>query len=168
MKERAENILTGYLLGIAGKNPSAITGVTSELKEQLAQRIEQLNANSYTEHYYRIKIHRTEIKRYTKNTGRCIITFQSALEAVHYVTDIDNQVIRGDKDFKEQSRFEVDMVYIQERDVVENQYDDAKGLVCPGCGAPVSNLGAKVCNYCGRRIVEYNINVWSFDNITER
>lgn len=168
MKERAENVLAGYLLGIAGKNTGALSGVTSELKEQLEQRIEMLEAGNLTEHYDRLKVHRTEIKRYTKKAGRCIVTFQSALESVHYVTDIDNNVIRGDREFKEQARFETDMVYIQDRDIVENRYDDAKGLVCPNCGAPVTDLGVKVCRYCGRGIVEYNINVWSFDNITER
>ena len=41
------------------------------------------------------------------------------------------------------------------------------GVTCPNCGAPITNLGAKFCEYCGAGIVELNVHVWSFENIEE-
>ena len=38
---------------------------------------------------------------------------------------------------------------------------------CPNCGAPISTLGSKVCEYCGTPIVELNIYAWTFSNIEE-
>ena len=44
-----------------------------------------------------------------------------------------------------------------------NDFDET----CPNCGAPVTNLGAKFCEYCGAGIVELNVHAWSFENIEE-
>ena len=38
---------------------------------------------------------------------------------------------------------------------------------CPNCGAPVTVLGAKVCEYCGSAVREINRYAWSFDRIYE-
>ena len=38
---------------------------------------------------------------------------------------------------------------------------------CPNCGAPLTSLGAKHCEYCGTPIIEYNIKAWTFSNIDE-
>ena len=40
-------------------------------------------------------------------------------------------------------------------------------VTCPNCGAPVTNLGAKFCEYCGAGIIELNVHAWSFENIEE-
>ncbi|MBE5937414.1 MAG: zinc ribbon domain-containing protein [Lachnospiraceae bacterium] len=169
MKERAEGVLTGYLLGIQSKSTGTLTdaAITSELRKQLEDKIELLKLNNRTEHFNDFKIHRTEISRYIKEKGRCIVTFQTAASALHYVTDDNDNVITGDRDFREQSRYSISMVYIQNRDIVENNAVDGNSLNCPNCGAPISNLGDKICSYCGTGIVEYNIRVWSFDDVSE-
>ena len=45
--------------------------------------------------------------------------------------------------------------------------DGALGITCPNCGAPITNLGAKFCEYCGAGVVELNVHAWSFENIEE-
>ena len=141
---------------------------TTELKQKLTDYIGNLTAKDEREHYDSVHIHRTEISQYRKSEGRCIITFQSSLECFHYTSDLsDGAVKSGSKEFKYQTRFNVDLVYIQDRDKVENELDHALGINCPNCGAPLSSLGAKVCAYCGTPIVEVNIYAWNFNNVEE-
>ena len=67
----------------------------------------------------------------------------------------------------EQSRYNTDLVYIQNRALAKDAADNAIGITCPNCGAPVTNLGAKFCEYCGAGIIELNVHAWSFENIEE-
>ena len=119
------------------------------------------------EHFTQVKIHQTEIARYRKEAGRCIVTFQSAVESFHYVTDEANVVVRGSDHTLEQSRYNTDLVYIQNRALAKDAADNAIGITCPNCGAPVTNLGAKFCEYCGAGIIELNVHAWLFENIEE-
>ena len=40
-------------------------------------------------------------------------------------------------------------------------------VVCPDCGAPIKNLGAKFCEYCGSAVEVINSRVWSLEHIKE-
>ena len=51
--------------------------------------------------YEKIRIHRTEISNYEKKQGKCIITFQSAVEHLHYKKK-DGTVVSGDENRLEQ------------------------------------------------------------------
>ena len=126
-----------------------------------------LSANGTWEHFDQIRLHRTEICQYRKAEGRCIITFQTSLECYRYMTDLSQQMISGAKDMKYQTKFNTDLIYIQDRNMVENYLEDALGINCPNCGAPLSSLGAKVCKYCDTPIIEINIHAWSFSNVEE-
>lgn len=167
MRERAENLLISYLRALSEQNVALITDGTTELKDQARHEISMLQAQGQKEFFREIKIHRTEISQYKKSAGRCIITFQSALECTHYVEDGEGRVISGSKEYKYQTRYNVDLVYIQDRNLVEDERDLALGVNCPNCGAPLSSLGAKVCEYCGTPLIEINIHAWSFVNVSE-
>ncbi|MDD6069251.1 MAG: zinc ribbon domain-containing protein [Clostridiales bacterium] len=167
MKERAENVLFSYLRAVTAKNLSILTDGNTELKQQLENHIQMLSAKDLREHFDQIKIHRTEICQYRKTAGRCIITFQSALECYHYITDNSSSIKEGSKEYKYQTKYNTDLIYIQDRNLVENELDNALGVNCPNCGAPLSSLGAKVCEYCGTPVIEINIHAWSFSNIEE-
>ena len=168
MKARANNVLNGYLMAISQGSAGILKDGTTELKQKLTDYIGNLTAKDEREHYDSVHIHRTEISQYRKSEGRCIITFQSSLECFHYTSDLsDGAVKSGSKEFKYQTRFNVDLVYIQDRDKVENELNHALGINCPNCGAPLSSLGAKVCAYCGTPIVEVNIYAWNFNNVEE-
>lgn len=167
MKEKAQNVLTSYLLAINDFNPGRLTEGNSELKNKLEHEIAILKNKDQREHFDKIKIHRTEISGYTKKSGRCIITMQTSVQYYHYVTDNSGRVIEGSRDVLFQSKYETDLIYIQDRALVEGNLGDAEGLNCPNCGAPITNLGSKFCEYCGTGVVTYNIHVWSFSDVRE-
>lgn len=167
MKNRAENVLTSYLQSLDEKNPALLTEGLSELEDKLRLKIEMLRDQDMTEHFQNIKIHRTELKTYRKIKGRCSIIFQSAVQYYHYI-EKGGKIVQGKRDRLRQTRYEVEMIYIQDRDVVENAGEEGAGLVCPNCGAPLPMLGAKICAYCDSPIVAFNIRTWNFSNVEER
>ena len=99
-----------------------------------------------------IKIHKTEIKDYVKRSGTCVIVFQSG---VQYLT--------GTK--KVQARYNTHMMYVQDA----NEYGHANGFAadCPHCGAAITDLGRKFCDYCGSEVIPINIHVWELHDIKE-
>ena len=88
-----------------------------------------------------------------------------AVEHVHYIENIGQTVYDGQKR-KVQSKYEVEMVYIQDRDIISRETTDGYALICPRCGGAITSLGAKKCPYCETPIIEYNIRVWKFNKIT--
>lgn len=164
MKERAENVLVSYLRGIDGQNAALLAEGTEELREKLSMHISMLKAQNIREHYEGIRVHRTEIHQYRKEKGRCSIIFQSAVEYKHY-SEQQGRIIAGRCDLKSQAKYNVRMIYVQDRNVIEDTRDAALGLNCPNCGAPLSGLGAKVCAYCDTPLVEFNIRIWNFSDV---
>ena len=164
MKERAESVLLSYLQGITEENATLLSEGTRELKESLEMKIRALRSEGSRERFERIKIHRTEIHKYRKENGRCSVVYQSAVGCVHYV-EKDGRVIRGKKDMLTQHRYNVEVCYIQDRDVVENVTDTGHALNCPNCGAPLTSLGATTCPYCDSPVVGYNIHTWQFTGV---
>jgi len=166
MQRRAETTLISYLRAIDEENPKLLLNAGPELKANLQLYMGMLKDSGIHENFDDIHIHRTEISRYMKDPGRCIITFQCSLECKHNKIK-DGEVVEGSEEFKYQAKYELDMVYIQDRDKVESDYDKALGYNCPNCGAPVKSLKYKVCEYCGTGLVEYNIKVWTFAAVRE-
>lgn len=166
MKTRAENVLISYLRSVDGANASLLTEGMNELKDNLTMRIEMLNRQGKKEHFQNIKIHRTEIHQYRKQKGRCSIVLQSAIEYIHFV-EKNGEIEKGRNDQREQSRYNIEVIYIQDRDVVENVDDAGLAMNCPNCGAPLPGLGAKKCAYCDSPIVEFNIRTWNFATVEE-
>ena len=167
MKEKAQNTLTSYLLGIHSFDASKLVDGNTELHNKLAHAISIWQNKDQREHFDSIRLHRTEISGYTKKNGRCIITFQSSVQYYHYVTDRDGNIISGKKDVLFQAKYETDLIYIQDRAIAEHNMSSAVGLNCPNCGAPITNLGQKFCEYCGSGIIELNIHAWSFGDVRE-
>ena len=167
MKNRAENVLVGFLQGIDQKSLAKLAeGTTGELREKLSLRINALNNEDAEEHFKNIRIHRTEIKAYRKIKGRCSIIFQSAVQYNHYKKR-NGHVTEGAENRLQQGRYNVEMIYIQDRDMIENQAESGLAMNCPNCGAPLPKLGAKKCLYCDSPITEFNIRIWHFSDVEE-
>lgn len=167
MKGRARNVLLSYLMGVSQRSVEYLKDGNSELKNQLQNHINALELNNRQEYFDDPKIHRTEIAGYRKAAGRCTIVFQSSIQYKHYIMDMNGNVIKGSNSVIEQSRYNVELIYIQDRTLAENDIDGAQSLNCPNCGGPIQNMGAKKCIYCGTPVIEYNIHVWSFSAIHE-
>ena len=125
-----------------------------------------LQNQSQRESFENIHIHRTEIHQYRKQKGRQSIVLQSAVEYIHALKE-NGKLIGGSEERKEQAKYNVELVYIQDQDMVENQEDAGLALNCPNCGAPLPGLGAKKCIYCDTPIVEYNLRIWNFSRVEE-
>lgn len=166
MKKRAENVLVSYLRSIDSDNTSLLAEGTAELKNQLEMQLEMQRSRGERGHFEQIKVHQTELYQYRYQKGRRSIVFQSAVEYYHYRTQGGN-LTAGSQNTKEQSKYNVECIYIQDRDFVENVDDAALGVNCPNCGAPLSGLGAKVCAYCGTAVMELNIRSWNFSDVKE-
>lgn len=166
MKVRAENVLVSFLRSIDEDNPALLSEGLNELKDKLSMRIEMLRQEGRREYFRSIAIHRTEIQLYRKVKGRCSIVFQSSIEYKHFIKK-DGKVIKGREDLKEQSKYNIEVSYIQDRDQVEDLEDAGKALNCPNCGAPLPGVGAKKCIYCDSPVVEFNIRTWNFSDVKE-
>lgn len=166
MKTRGENVLISFLRGVDARNVGLLTEGTSELKDRLTLRIAMLDRQEQREHFENIKIHRTEIHQYRKTKGRCSIILQSAVEYIHF-TEKNGEILKGRRDQREQSKYNVELIYIQDRELVENLGDAGLAMNCPNCGAPLPSLGAKKCAYCDSPVVEFNIRTWNFASVEE-
>lgn len=166
MKEKAENVLLSYLRSITERRSSLCIGGSTELIEQSELYIQMLSKRGLTEHFDRVHIHQTEIHRYRNTQGRCIVTFQTAFECYHYLTDETGKVVEGYKDHKHQTKYNVDMIFVQDSTVTDSEHDMALGLVCPNCGAPLTSIGEKqVCEYCGTSVSIIDRNLWTFNHV---
>ncbi|MBD5500147.1 MAG: zinc-ribbon domain-containing transport protein [Lachnospiraceae bacterium] len=166
MKVRAENVLTSYLMAVSAGNVSLLKEGSRELKDKLEMHISMLKGRGEKETFENIKLHRTEIADYKKRNGRCIIIFQISLQYKHVIRKEGGDIVSGSPNVLTQSRYNVELVYIQDRELVEDERDLSLGVNCPNCGAPVSSLGSKICEYCGTPIVELNIYAWTFHNVS--
>lgn len=166
MKNRAENVLMSYLRSIDEDDETLLTEGTSELQNKLEMQLGMLRGENARAHYNNMKIHRTEICQYRKQKGRCSVIFQTSME-YYYFKEADGKIKAGNRNTKTQARYNVECLYIQDRDYVENLEDAGLAMNCPNCGAPLSKLGAKVCEYCGTPILEFNIRIWNFSDVEE-
>ena len=139
-------------------------GVSEEFLAQIKNRIRENETEAVTEHYEQIQIHQTEIANYEKKQGTCVITFQSAVGYLHYCEKA-GKVLSGSKDLTEQTRYNVQLMYIQNEKLAG--MDNAVGTTCPNCGAPITNLGAAYCEYCGSAVTLLNLKVWTLHSFDE-
>ncbi len=164
-RNRAENMLISAFAAITGANIGLLQEVTPDLKAQVENQITANGQQGVQEVYRQVKIHQTEIARYEKKQGKCIVTLQSAVEYYHY-KEQDGKIVDGNKDLMEQTKYNIELMYVQ--DPQKANVDRSLGLTCPNCGAPVTKLGAsKYCEYCGSGVTPVNIQVWHLQKYYE-
>lgn len=164
MKSRAQTVLLSYLRALDCESIEDLKDVTVDFRRKVENQIVMGKGDRINEHYRNPKLHRTEISNYVNRNGQCIVTFQTAIQYNYYKVK-DGKTIAGGQDKVTQSRYDIDCIYIQDRDIVMNTMDEGFALNCPNCGAPVKGVGAKSCSYCGSPIVEFNIKTWSFSDV---
>ena len=163
-KHKVENMLMSALQAIDAEDLEVLKEPSKEVKKQVENHILQNQSEGVKETFERIRIHQTEITNYVKRDGTCKIVFQSAVEHLHYKTK-DAKVIEGDAKRLTQTKYNVEVVYIQDETLVK--IDNAVGTTCPSCGAPVKKLGAMYCEYCGLAVTPINLKVWTLHQFYE-
>lgn len=161
-KAKVENMLKSAFIAITNENPDRLVNASDELKKSVKLIIDSNKEQGKKEVYEDITIYQTEITKYTKIAGTCVITLQSAVGHLHYVTK-NGKVVSGSKEFREQCRYNTDIIYIQDVNKLTSEKLTSLGANCPNCGAPITNLGSKFCEYCGTGVRVININVWTIN-----
>ena len=110
---RAENMLLSAFAAIQNQNAGLLREASGTVREQVENKIQSDRENGITEIYERARIHRTEIARYEKKNGTCMITLQSAVEYLHY-SNKGGKVIKGDEKRLTQTRYNTELMYIQD------------------------------------------------------
>lgn len=165
-KVKAENMMKSAFNAITTEDIEKLINASPDLKSQINNRINSNKANHFKETFSDIKIHRTEIKNYSKTSGNCVITLQSSVGYIHSVTDSRGNVVKGDKDNMFQTRYDIDLMYVQDVEKTEIGQTFVSNN-CPNCGAPIKMLGTKSCPYCGSGVEEINVRAWSINRLTE-
>lgn len=164
-KQKSENMLKSALLSITKKDAALVIDASGDLKNQIALVISSNKEAGIDEIYQNITIHQTEIADYRKTAGTCIITLQTSIGFIHYQKKADS-IILGSDTALTQTRFNVELLYIQDADKVSAK-EKALSITCPSCGAPVTGVGQKVCAYCGCAITEINVHAWALNRYYE-
>lgn len=167
-KRKCESVLRSYFNAIEDKNADLLREEVSEnLKNSVRSIVYDLESKNYRQYYDNITIHQTEISRYIKNGSTVTIVFVSSVGYVAYCEDGNGKIIFGEKESKTQTIYETELVYVQDVQKIATS-DSALGINCPNCGAPVTNLGNKFCEYCGAGLKEVNIRAWKFHSVREQ
>lgn len=173
--QKSENLLKGMLAAVELQDLSLLPNASEDLYSQVRLRIEDDKRQGIREYFHRMRIHRTEISRYQKQEGCCVLTLQSAVEYEYgtetALSDIPakrsiQQQKNGQRRLMTQTRYEMDWMYVQDASLVQMK-GNAAAVTCPQCGAPVTKLGSKYCEYCGSAVEPVNIRVWSLNRIRE-
>lgn len=163
-KNLSETMLQSALVAISLGSLDGLGDVSSDIREKLRVHIEKNKLDGIRETYSQIRIHQTEIARYDKVGGKCIITLQSALE-YQYTKKKDGVLDASCSPYKTQTKYNTEMVYVQNAALAN--VDQSVGTNCPNCGAPITSLGQKKCEYCGLAVTPINIQVWNLQNFYE-
>lgn len=150
---------------LLANTPKSVSGMTSLYLPQLQKDFPELNwiefQNLAEKHLKEFaatlsvtgfKIHQTVLRDYKKKAGTCYVVFQSAAE------------YRKEQK-KIQSRFETTLAYVQ--DAEKTGHVSSYSINCPNCGAPVSSLGSKHCEYCGSEVVGVSMHIWTLNGVRE-
>ena len=164
-KQRCENIMKMYLEAVEHRNPQLLKDVGYGMSEQVRIAIEENREHGRKEAFDNTKIHQTEITRYERDKLLCRVLVQMSVEYLHSLKgpEVEKPLVNE----KEQHRFEIELVYVQDITALGGQ-GMGFGMNCPNCGAPITNLGEKLCGYCGTAVEPVNIRVWTPNKITEK
>ncbi len=140
-------------------------GVTPDFAAQIKRQTDALSAEGKSEHFQKVKIHKTGINSYRKTAGTCEIILQTAIEYLHFINQ-NGRVVSGSSETIEQARYDLSLLYIQDETRLPSAITNAIGVNCPNCGAPVSGLGRKTCEYCGTVIQSIDMRIWRMNRFT--
>lgn len=141
-KQRCENQLKGYLEALEHRDLSYLGKVSVSLKDQVRLKIEEMEEKEIREEFDAIHVHQTEISRYDKDPGKCRIRIQSAVEYLHTLKTPDKK--KNVEREKEQHRFNLELVYIQDITKIRDGRDRYRCQLSPlwrtGCRSWRSRL----------------------------
>ena len=135
------------------------------LREQLKQIIYDFKSDNINVRYDDVKFHDFSIKKYYKKNGVATIQVSTALE-YFYKKMKGKKIVDDYSSYKKQTRYTVDFIYVYDITQIKD-YTHVIGINCPNCGAPLTDLGNKICKYCHTALDDVNLKNWMFSSYKE-
>lgn len=158
IESMARNGLTGFLSAIENENPGKLYMPSTNLEQQLADRLYDNKSKGVPERFDSIKIHKTALANYKNMNGTADAVFEISFECYHY--------FRENEKLNAPNQLAVSLTLNCGRAVASGNTSAVYSHNCPNCGAPVMAIGGnKVCEYCGSGISELGTRVWLVDSI---
>lgn len=135
------------------------------IRNSVSNIIEDYKNANLTVHYDDVEFHQFAIANYERKDGMATVTVTTSV-GYFFKKIKEEKIIGGDTKFKKQTRYKCEFVYIYDETKVSS---DAKVLAinCPNCGAAISSLGHKHCEYCGTGVKEVNLKSWELASFEE-
>ncbi len=166
-RNKVESLLRSYFTAVSTKKASALTEECSlTLKNNVQGIIDDLNFKNQKRIFSSVTLHDIQIAKYVKNGATATVFFEASVGCYSYIEDEKGNVVSGSREEKNQSVYQIGLVYVQDIDKIGSHLEGL-GINCPNCGAPVKTLGKKVCEYCGTPISEINVRAWQFNSVLE-
>lgn len=128
------------------------------IKDKLKEKINDMEESNISEKYYDVKFYNHALKFYKKDSSTLNITVSTSLE-YFYEKKQNDKVITDYTEYKKQTLYTVDFIYVYNPEKMSKS-QSLIGINCPNCGAPVKDLGNKVCRYCGSGLEDINLKSW--------
>lgn len=171
VKAKCEAFIKSYLNCLESGNISELSDkqYSDSVRQSTQAMINDLNSRGLHMFYDDIELYQTEISGYTKSGGLCTVRLQTSLSFLGYMKNNSNAVVSGNDKMKTQTVLETDYTYVQDASKATggDSFKKVFSMNCPNCGAPITNLGAKYCEYCRSAIKEINIYSWQFTSVKE-
>ncbi len=162
---KAKNTIKSMLLAMSNHDLSLLPqDVNEDLKNQVILSIQDDENGGVRTIYDDITVHEVEIVNYKRHSGNCVIKMQASVGCMTW-KERDGHMFEGSKVDLKQSKYSFELIYIQDSEKANQTKDTAAGVTCPNCGAPVTSLGSKKCDFCGAALEEYNSKVWRFGTL---
>ena len=135
------------------------------IRNSVSNIIDDYENAAITVQYDDVEFHKFAISKYERKDGVATVTVTASI-GYYYKKLKNGKIIEGDTKLKKQTRYRCEIIYIYDEAKVSS---DAKVLAinCPNCGAAISCLGHKHCEYCGTAIKEVNLKSWEFSSYEE-
>ena len=165
-RNKVESLLRSYFTAVSTKKASVLTEECSlTLKNNVQGIIDDLNSKNQKRIFSSVTLHDIQIAKYVKNGATATVFFEASVGCYSYIEDEKGNVVSGSREEKNQSVYQIGLVYVQDIDKIGSHLEGL-GINCPNCGAPLTSLGAKKCEYCGSPVLELNIHAWTFTKVT--
>lgn len=161
LKMRAERLACTTLAAISSENFDNLSEHSELYNSQLTSYLAGIQSVGEHELFTDIKIHRTVLADYRKAAGTCRLAFELAIEADYSRLDASGQLAAGGQGVRQFTGL-IEALYIQDLTKTDQPSLDALAFNCPNCGAPVTEIGSRQCNYCNSAIEPLNSRVWTF------
>lgn len=148
---------------LSNKDKSSLNEIPL-VRNSIIKIIDDYKDNNIDVKYSDIIFHKFAIKDYNKSDGVATITVSTSLE-YYYEKNVDGKCSVNSR-YKKQTRYSCKFIYIYDESLFKD-HEVVLGVNCPNCGASITNLGHKHCDYCGSSIKEINLKSWAFSSYEE-